>query len=100
MIHYDELTKKLAKKDPAKKLILKVSGMLSPGRDRDGNPKPPTFADGTLVKVNKVLPDGVEVEDVTGKKATFMHTIGARKLELTPLTDFTSAEASKGAETK
>lgn len=95
MIHYDELAKRLAKLKPGENLILKVDGMLSPGKDRDGEAKPPAVENGALVKVLKVEVDSVQVQTEKGKKVVFGHSIGARKLELTDKTDFPKPEEPK-----
>lgn len=88
MIHYDELAKRAEKLKSGENIMLKVDGMLSPGRDRDGEALPPPVANGMLVKVISVQADGVTVATAQGKKLAFTHGTGARKLELTALTDF------------
>lgn len=98
MIHYDELAKRLGKLKPGENLILKVDGMLSPGKDRDGEPKLPAVENGALVKVLKVDVDSVQVQTVAGKKVVFSHSVGARKLELTAHADFPKDGSATGQE--
>lgn len=95
MIEYKSLAEKQAKLAAGKNLILKVSGMASPGKDRDGEPLPPPVENGALVKVTKVHPDSVDVVTAAGKKLTFGHTHGANRLELTQHEDFPKGEPAK-----
>jgi hypothetical protein len=93
MIDYRQLAEKHAKLETGKHLILKVSGMVSPGKDRDGEPLPLPVANDTLVKVTKVHADSVDVVTQAGKKLTFGHLHGANRLELTGHADWPKPEA-------
>ena len=82
MIHFDQLTKRLGKLKAGELLLLKVDGMLSPGKDRDGNAIPPAIRNGTLVRVLETDVDGVKVATQDGKELEFVHSTGARKLDI------------------
>ena len=46
------------------------------------NPIPPAIANGTLVRVLETDVDGVKVATQEGKELEFVHSHGARKLEI------------------
>lgn len=82
-----EALEKAAKGD--KLVILRCTGMLSPGKNRDGEVIPPKLKDGTLVKLLETYPDGCKVATEDGAiEMEFMHALGSRKLDLTEFTEF------------
>lgn len=97
MIHYNQIQNRFLKLTGEELLILKVSGMLSPGKNKtDGEPRPPKIANGTLVKVVEAGTDQVKVATEDGKTTlVFSHSTGARRLEYTRLTGFPKVEVKK-----
>ena len=66
MIHFNKIAAAVAEREKegkGRKVILKVSGMKSPGKDRDGEPIPPKIANGTLVAVIETDVDSVTVAE-------------------------------------
>ena len=101
MIHYNQIEKKFRARKEGQEVVLKITGMVSPGRYRAGHEKegeviPPKPANDTLVRVTEVGVDYVKVEDPDGNKFTFCHLVGASRLLETKLTS--GKEAAKQAE--
>jgi urease accessory protein UreE len=84
MIHYDEIRTALVKLKPGELLILRVEGMLSPGKNlQTGEPLLPKLRNGTLVRVVKGGLDNVTVATEDGQLMEVLaHTTGARHLSV------------------